>query len=143
MPYQLLADAVLVVHFAVVVFVVGGLVAVVIGNRLGWRWVNGWWLRLAHLGAIAFVAVQAWLGALCPLTSLESWLRVRAGASGYTKSFIEHWLQRVIFHEAPFWVFALAYTIFALLVLAAWWHFPPTRGRGGPSCAGARHRFPQ
>jgi hypothetical protein len=129
-PYQLLADTVLVVHFAVVVFVVGGLVVVVMGNWLGWRWVNGWWFRLAHLGAIAFVAVQAWLGELCPLTTLESWLRVRAGASGYTKSFIEHWVQRVIFYEAPFWVFALAYTIFALLVLAAWRYFPPTRSKG-------------
>jgi hypothetical protein len=126
-PYQFLADVVLVVHFAVVVFVVGGLVAVVAGNRLGWRWVNDWWFRLAHLGAIAFVAVQAWLGALCPLTALESWLRVQAGMSGYTKSFIEHWLQRLIFYEAPVWVFALAYTVFALLVVAAWYYFPPAR----------------
>ena len=129
-PYQLLADAVLVVHFAVVVFVVGGLVLVVTGSRLGWLWVDGWWFRLAHLGAIAFVAAQAWLGELCPLTTLESWLRVRAGASGYTRSFIEHWLQRIIFYEAPSWLFALAYTLFAALVLAGWWYFPPTRNKG-------------
>jgi hypothetical protein len=129
-PYQLLADAVLVVHFAVVVFVVGGLVLIVAGNWFGWRWVNGWWFRLSHLGAIAFVAVQAWLGELCPLTTLESWLRVQGGASAYTKSFMEHWLQRVIFYEAPFWVFALAYTIFGLLIIAAWWCFPPTRSKG-------------
>jgi hypothetical protein len=130
-PYQLLADAVLVLHFAVVVFVVGGLVIVVAGNGLGWRWVNAWWFRLAHLGAIAFVAVQAWLGEWCPLTTLESWLRVQASGAGYTKSFIEHWLQRVIFYEAPFWVFTLAYTGFGLLVLAAWWRFPPKRKKKG------------
>ena len=131
MPYQLLADAVLVVHFAVVVFVIGGLVAVVVGNGLHWRWVNGWCFRLAHLGAIAFVAVQAWLGEWCPLTTLESWLRVQAGGAGYTKSFVEHWLQRLIFYEAPFWVFTLAYTVFGLLVLAAWWRFPPQRKKSG------------
>lgn len=127
MPYQLLADTVLVLHFAVVAFIVGGLAAVAMGNRLHWRWVNNWGFRLAHLGAIAFVAAQAWLGALCPLTTLESWLRVQAGAAGYSKSFIEHWLQRIIFHEAPAWVFTLAYSVFALLVVAAWRHFPPTR----------------
>ena len=127
MPYQRLADAVLVVHFAVVVFVVGGLVIVAVGNGLGWQWVNKWWFRVAHLGAIAFVAVQAWLGEWCPLTTLESWLRVQAGGAGYTKSFIEHWLQRLIFYEAPFWVFTLGYTVFGLLVLAAWWRFPPQR----------------
>jgi hypothetical protein len=128
MPYQLLADAVLVVHFGVVVFVVGGLAAILVGNWLAWQWVNEWWFRLAHLGAVVLVAAQAWLGALCPLTTLESWLRVRAGSSGYAQSFMEHWLQRFIFFDAPFWVFTAAYTVFALMVFAAWWYFPPKRG---------------
>ncbi|MBD7978803.1 DUF2784 domain-containing protein [Serpens gallinarum] len=129
MPYQLLADAVLVVHFCVVLFVIGGLVVIVAGNWLEWRWVNGWWFRLAHLVAIGVVVAQALLGRLCPLTTLESWLRVQAGQPSYTKSFIEHWLQRIIFYEAPYWVFTLAYTVFAVLVVAAWWYFPPTRRR--------------
>lgn len=128
MPYQFLADAVLLLHFGVVLFVVGGLVAVVAGNRLGWRWVNGWWFRLAHLAAIAVIAVQAWLGQYCPLTILESWLRVRSGAPAYDKSFIEHWVQRLIYYDAPLWVFALIYTAFAALVILAWWRFPPRRG---------------
>ena len=76
MPFQLLADAVLVVHFGVVLFVVGGLVVVLAGNWLRWRWVNHLWFRLAHLAAIAVVVIQAWLGQYCPLTTLESWLRV-------------------------------------------------------------------
>jgi hypothetical protein len=127
-PYQLLADAVLVFHFGVVFFVVGGLVVVVAGNWLHWRWVNRLWFRLAHLAAIAVVALQAWLGQFCPLTTLESWLRVQTGAAAYEKSFIEHWLQRFIYYEAPLWVFTVAYTAFALLVLLAWWRFPPRRG---------------
>ena len=129
MPYQLLADAVLVLHFSVVLFVVGGLVVVLAGNWFRWRWVNGWWFRLAHLATIAIVVAQGWLGQLCPLTTLESWLRVQAGEPGYTKGFIEHWLQRIIFYEAPFWVFSLAYTVFAVFVAATWWYFPPTRRR--------------
>jgi Protein of Unknown function (DUF2784) len=129
-PYQLLADAVLVLHVGVVLFVLGGLVVVVAGNRLHWRWVNRLWFRVAHLAAIAVVVLQAWLGQICPLTTLESWLRVRAGAAAYEKSFIEHWLQRLIYHEAPFWVFTVAYTVFAVLVALAWWRFPPHRNPG-------------
>lgn len=125
--YQFFADAVLVLHFAIVVFVVGGLVAVLAGNWLGWRWVNNWWFRLTHLAAIAFIVIQTWLGQWCPLTTLESWLRMQAGAGSYTESFIEHWLQRAIFFEAPFWVFTLIYTVFGLLVVLAWRVYPPKR----------------
>ena len=124
-PYQFLADAVLLLHFGVVLFVIGGLVLVVVGNLRGWQWVNRLWFRLAHVLAIGIVVVQAWLGDVCPLTTLESWLRVKAGSPSYSKSFIEHWVQHLLFYEAPFWVFTLAYTVFGLLVLASWWYFPP------------------
>jgi Protein of Unknown function (DUF2784) len=127
--FRWLADAVLLLHFAVVVFVVGGLVVVLVGNRLRWSWVNALPFRLAHLLAIGVVVVQAWLGKLCPLTILESWLRSRVGEAAYSASFIEHWVQRVLYYEAPAWVFTSAYTVFGLLVVAAWWCFPPRTGR--------------
>jgi len=123
--YQFLADAVLLLHFGVVSFVIGGLVLVVAGNMSGWAWVNGLWFRFAHLLAIGIVVVQAWLGKVCPLTALESWLRVKAGSPSYSKSFVEHWVQHLLFYEAPFWLFTLAYTVFGLLVIASWWYFPP------------------
>ncbi len=124
-PYRLLADLVLSVHVAIVLFVVGGLVLVVVGNWWHWRWVNALWFRLAHLVAIAVVAAQAWLGLVCPLTTLEMWLRASAGQSTYGGSFIEFWLQRLLYYEAPDWVFALAYTAFGLATAAVWWRFPP------------------
>jgi hypothetical protein len=126
-PYQLFADAVLALHLAVVLFVVAGLALVVAGNLRGWPWVNDWWFRLAHLAAIAIVVAQAWLGRICPLTTLEAWLRQRAGAPTYTGSFVEHWVGRVLFYDLPMWVFTAAYTAFGLLVLAGWWYFPPRR----------------
>ncbi|HSW03920.1 DUF2784 domain-containing protein [Aquabacterium sp.] len=124
-PYQLLADLVLALHVAVVVFVVGGLVAIIAGNLMRWRWVNAGWFRLAHLVAIGVVAAQAWFGAVCPLTSLEIWLRVKAHETPYATSFIEHWLQRILYYEAPTWVFTTVYTLFGLAVVATWWYFPP------------------
>jgi len=127
--YQFLADAVLLLHFGVVLFVVVGLLVIVVGNLLQWRWVNHWWFRLAHLSAISFVVAQSWLGKSCPLTTLESWLRIQAGSSAYSKSFIEYWIQQLIYYDAPFWVFTVAYTSFAALVLLAWWRYPPRSGQ--------------
>jgi hypothetical protein len=126
--YQFLVGLVLALHVALVAFVVGGLVAVVAGNLFGWRWVNALWFRLAHLGAIAVVVAQSWLGIVCPLTSLELWLRERAGQGAYTGGFIEHWLERVLYYDAPAWVFTTVYSLFGLGVLATWWFFPPRRG---------------
>ncbi|MDP2450319.1 MAG: DUF2784 domain-containing protein [Polaromonas sp.] len=124
-PYALLADIVLTLHVAVVAFVVGGLVLVLAGNLRGWRWVNALWFRLAHLAAIGAVVAETWLGMLCPLTTLEMWLREQAGVAGYGGGFIEHWLQRVLYYEAPWWVFAVGYSLFGLLVVATWIRFPP------------------
>lgn len=125
--YRQLADAVLLAHLAVVVFMVGGLALVLVGNVQHWCWVNSPLFRVAHLVAVGVVVVQAWLGELCPLTILESWLREQAGEVPYSASFIEHWVQRVLYYEGPLWVFTLVYTLFGLLVAAAWWYFPPAR----------------
>jgi len=125
MPYRLLADVVLTVHVALVLFVVGGLVLVIVGNLRGWRCVNNLWF-LAHVGAIAIVVAEAWLGFTCPLTTFEMWLRAQAGSATYGGGFIEHWFSRILFYDAPPWAFVIIYSLFGLLVLATWLRFPPT-----------------
>ena len=129
LPYQVLADAVLALHVAIVIFVVGGLVFIIVGNVRAWRWANALWFRLAHLVAIGVVVAESWFGVVCPLTSLEMWLRTRAHATTYSGSFIEHWLGRMLYHEAPSWVFTTAYSLFGLVVAATWWCFPPRPSR--------------
>lgn len=128
LPYPLLADLVLALHACIVAFVVGGLVLIVVGNMRGWGWVNTLWFRLLHALAIAIVVAQAWLGMACPLTTFEMWLRAQAGMATYSDSFIGHWLQRLLFFDAPGWVFTLAYTLFALLAAAVWLRFPTSKG---------------
>lgn len=126
-----LADALLVVHVGIVAFVVLGAAMIGIGWWRRWRWVHGFAWRALHVLLMAFIAVQAWLGALCPLTAWEQALRLRAGQAAYSASFIEHWLSRLIFFEAPWWMFVAAYTAFAVLIAAAWFAVPPwRRGRG-------------
>lgn len=123
--YAVAADAVLVVHALFVVFVILGLLLVIAGAWRGWSWVRNPWFRLAHLAAIGVVMLQSWAGAVCPLTTWENALRARAGEAGYGGSFIAHWLERLLYYQAPPWVFALCYTAFAALVLLCWLRVPP------------------
>ena len=118
--YNVLADTILVVHFAFVVFVVLGFLLILIGLLARWSWIHNRYFRITHLAAIGFVVLQAWFGQYCPLTIWENELRRRAGQSGYTESFIEHWLHKVLFYQAEPWVFTTIYTCFGALVLLVW-----------------------
>jgi len=85
--HRVLADLVLVLHLAFIVFVVaGGLFA------LRWRWIP-----LVHLPAALWGAWIEISGGLCPLTPLENTLRRAAGAAGYAGGFVEHYLLGVVY----------------------------------------------
>lgn len=123
--YHAVADLVLILHVAFVAFVVAGLLLIWIGGFCGWRWIRNPWFRALHLAGIGLVVVEAWLGFVCPLTTLEMALRERAGDATYHSSFIEHWLQQLLYYEAPAWVFVAGYTLFGMAVAGSWWWFRP------------------
>ena len=118
--YALAADAILVVHFAFVIFVVGGQLCIIVGYFRNWEWVRNLVFRVCHLLAIAIVVSQAWLGRYCPLTIWESNLRLAAGQPAYEGTFVQELVSRLIYYDAPLWVFAIIYTLFGALVLASW-----------------------
>jgi polyferredoxin len=122
----LLADFVLVLHFCIAGFIVLGLILVWIGALAGWAWVRNPWFRYLHLAAIAFVALEALAGMMCPLTVWEDALR----GGGRPDSFIGRWVARLLYYRAPEWVFTAAYcawTAASLLTL----RFVPPRRRAG------------
>ncbi|MGM0449646.1 MAG: DUF2784 domain-containing protein [Pseudomonadota bacterium] len=123
----LLADLLLLVHAAIVAFVVAGLMLFLVGGFRGWHWVRNPWVRYAHLATIGFVVVQSWLGRLCPLTLWEHELRRASGQSAHELGFVEYWVGELLYYDLPGWVFVLGYTVFAALVVAAWWWLPPRR----------------
>jgi len=123
--YQILADAVLALHSVIVAFIIIGLALIVLGGLLRWRWITNPWFRVTHLMGIGIVVAQAWLGRLCPLTILEEWLRQQAGGGSYQGSFVQYWLQRLLYYDFPLWMFTVAYSLFAILVVVAWFRFPP------------------
>ncbi|HEY5674026.1 MAG TPA: DUF2784 domain-containing protein [Malonomonas sp.] len=123
--FLLAADAVLLLHLLFVVFVVTGLLFIFVGKVRTWSWVRNPWFRFAHLVAIGVVVLQAWLGIICPLTHLEMALRTRGGGGEYSGAFIAHWLETLLYYQAPAWVFVVAYTVFGIIVAASWRLVPP------------------
>jgi hypothetical protein len=128
--YHILADALLLLHIFVVIFIVAGLAVIYAGRAFIWSWVRNPWFRLLHVVAIGIVVLQSWVGVICPLTTWEMWLRNQAGDTAYTGSFISHWLETLLYYQAPAWVFTVAYTVFGALVVASWFVVRP-RSFGG------------
>jgi hypothetical protein len=118
-----LADVLLVLHFVIAAFIVGGLLFVWIGAAFRWRWVRNRWFRFAHLAAIAFVAAEALLGIACPLTVWEDLLR----GGVRPESFVARWVYRALYYNAPEWVFTVAYSLWAAATVATLFLIPPLR----------------
>ena len=106
MGYSLLADAVVLVHGLFVLFVVLGGVAVLRWRRLAWL----------HLPAALWGAFIELSGKVCPLTYLEVRFRRLAGETGYTESFIEHYIVPLIYPPglSRKWQLALGLLVVAL-----------------------------
>ena len=130
MTYSLAADITVAIHAAFIVFIVAGQVFILLGWWKAWEAARNPIFRIAHLGAIGFVVLEAWFGVTCPLTLLENHLRTMAGEAGVGPSFIGYWLGRLIFYNAPGWIFTSLYTAFAGLVIVSLYGYPPRRSAG-------------
>jgi hypothetical protein len=87
MLFRALADLVVLIHLAFIVFVIsGGLLAV------KWSWIP--WLHLPALFWGILLELRGWV---CPLTPLENWLRQTSGGAGYPEGFVEHYVLPVVY----------------------------------------------
>ncbi len=93
MPYRILADTVVIVHFSFIVFVA-------VGALLAWRWPG---LVSAHAVALAWGVGTVIIGFPCPLTALEKGLRSLAGDQAYAGGFIDHYLEGVVYPGQYTW----------------------------------------
>ena len=126
MSPALLADLIVVVHLLYVGFIVVGELLIVLGGLVGWAWVRNRSFRVLHLAAILFVAAEAALGIVCPLTSWEAELRRRAGQHVEDDmSFVGRLVHDVLFIDLPSEVFPILYGGFAALVLLTLVLVPP------------------
>lgn len=119
------ADAVLVVHFLFVAFVI-------LGGLLALRWRKLAW---AHVPVALYGAAIEFLGFICPLTPLEVWLRRRGGEAGYEGGFIEHYITAALYPTGLTREIQLTLGVAVLAINAAiyiaWWRRRPGRRPGG------------
>lgn len=101
------ADAVVVIHFAFVVFVV-------IGGVLALRWPKLLWF---HVPAVLYSIWIITFSITCPLTPLERNLRERGGQDRYGESFIERYVEGVLY---PGDMLRQAQVVAAVVVVASW-----------------------
>jgi hypothetical protein len=120
--HGLLADAVLVLHLAFVVFVAAGGLLVLRWPKIAW----------VHLPAAAWGIAIEYAGWICPLTPLENDLRARAGESGYESDFIARYLLPVIYPEGLTREAQVVLGSLALLFNVAVYWAVARRRRAGP-----------
>jgi hypothetical protein len=119
MPFRLLADAVVVVHLAFVVFVVCG------GLLVLWRR----WMAFVHLPAAAWGVFIEFSGRICPLTPLENHLRALGGGAAYSGDFVERYLMPVLYPPGLRRDVQIALGLFALAINAGVYFHVLRRGR--------------
>ena len=125
MFYGIVADVLVAIHFAIVAFVVLGLLAILIGVALRRSWARNFWFRLVHLIAIGFIAVEGFLGMDCPLTIWEQQLRDAAHQEFSGDSFMARLIHRMLFVNVDPEILNLCHIAFGALVLATFLLAPP------------------
>jgi len=106
----------LILHFAVILFMVIGFPVGLVTNRS--------WFRLTHAGVLAFITLLMILRIPCPLTVLEE----SSAGESYQGSFLATWLNRLIYVDwfTPQSIFVID-MIFAALVFSSFWWWPLSR----------------
>lgn len=89
MAYRILADLLLAVHFAFIIFVIGG--GLLAFHHRG--------VISLHAPALLWGVYIELSGGICPLTPWENQLRLMAGQEGYAGGFIEHYLLPLIYPQ--------------------------------------------
>ena len=112
MIWSLLADSLVILHFAFTAFVI-------FGGFLTWRWPR---VALAHVPALAWGCWVEVSHSVCPLTPLESHWRQLGGEAGYSEGFLAHYLVRVLYPPGLTWhiQWALAAALIAINLVAYW-----------------------
>src|SRR5262245_16456241 len=108
--YRLAADATVILHAGYVSFVVVGQLLILFGILRKWEWIRNPWFRWLHVAAIAIVVAESIFGIVCPLTTLEKYLRRLGGQAEYRGDFVANFVHEFLFCPFEPWVFTLAYS---------------------------------
>ena len=123
MDNALVADIILFVHLLYALFVILGYFLIFMGYFFKWSFIRNRRLRLLHIAMIVFVGFEASIGMVCPLTSLEHYLRT--GSSEAQRSFISRLVENLLFYDFPEIYFSYAYLFLSALAILLYFKIPP------------------
>ncbi len=106
-------------HFAFVLFVVFGGALVLKWKRLLW----------VHIPAAVWGVFIEFAGWVCPLTPLENWLREKGGGPAYKGSFVEHYLEPLLYPASLTKASQIAFGALVLIVNVGVYGFFARRSR--------------
>ena len=132
--YRLAADAVVFVHLSGVVFIL-------FGGFLVWRWK---WTGWVHVPIFLWGALIHFTGWICPLTPLENYFRVKSGGAAYEGSFVEHYILSLVVSDRTY-VMQILIGLFVLVINVIPYgvlFLRPRLIRYRPGCSGDRLRVP-
>lgn len=119
---EFFANVIVAIHLGYLVYVIGGMLAILLGMALRWQWIRNPWFRLTHMAMILIVAFEAVLGFWCPLTTWEHELR---GDEFASQTFVGQCLQFIMFPEIPEQYLNMIYYLFAAAVVVSFIFAPP------------------
>ena len=125
MFYSVLADLIVVIHLGYVFYVVGGLIAILIGTWRSREWIRNPWFRVSHLCAILFVVMEIILKLNCPLTTWEMSARAAAHQTVDGSAFMDRLLSFILIGTAPRWFINGLYILIALAIAGTFIFAPP------------------
>lgn len=126
MSYKIFADAIIVVHFLFILFMLLGFLLTAYALVFRQKFFDRWLFRSLHLLGIFYVSSLSILGKYCPLTILENGLRLKYEASSvYSGSFIVHYLEKLIYPDVNPLVIQIPTVFLAIFTIVVFIIKPP------------------
>jgi hypothetical protein len=126
---QLLANLVAFIHIGYFLFIVVGAVAIVVGPRLGWRWIRHLPFRILHVAAVYVVLFEETFGIPCPLSMMQWTLRTAGGGPPEATEGVGGVLDGLLFRTIPGWALDGMYWSLGVGLLLLLYLVPPASWR--------------
>ncbi|MDP2943679.1 MAG: DUF2784 domain-containing protein [Candidatus Omnitrophota bacterium] len=129
MLYKILADIIVVMHFAWILFMLVGFILTI--KCFWWKgFFDKWLFRTIHLFGIIYVSSLAVLRQYCPLTILENNLRARYDPSlVYPGSFMVHYIEKLVYPDINPLIIQIPTTFITVFTVVVFIIRPPAKIR--------------
>ena len=118
---SLFSEIVLLFHFCIFLFMILSFFLIPIGYYQKWKWVKNKYYRLIHLILMGIIFIETTLGFMCPLTTLENFLRNDTEINNKITQIIH----QIMYWDLPTYQFIILYLLSLLYLIFLWIFFKP------------------